>query len=109
MINRCHEASSYKRDESVTILVQFSWPSGPHPDDFPLEGTAFLRLEKKPLELSKRLAVEVWQVERRITRGDERGGSRETRFRRRAAAGSIFLITDSRSTDLELPTQSALH
>jgi hypothetical protein len=26
-----------------------------------------------------------------------------------AADGSIFLITDSRSTDLELPTQSALH
>ena len=28
---------------------------------------------------------------------------------RPAADGSIFLITDSRSTDLELPTQSALH
>jgi hypothetical protein len=26
-----------------------------------------------------------------------------------AADGSIFLITDGRSTDLELPTQSALH
>ena len=26
-----------------------------------------------------------------------------------AADGSIFLITDSRSTELELPTQSALH
>jgi hypothetical protein len=26
-----------------------------------------------------------------------------------SADGSIFLITDSRSTDLELPTQSALH
>jgi hypothetical protein len=88
-------------------VVSFPQPEGPHPDDFSLEGTVFLRLEKKPLKLSKRLAVEVWQVERRITRGDERerGGSRETRFRRRAAAGSIFLITDSRSIDLELPTQ----
>ena len=26
-----------------------------------------------------------------------------------AADGAIFLIPDSRSTDLELPTQSALH